>query len=518
MTVHFSHRLNLSEPDNSKPSALMRLAEQVGTNEKLHSIPRSFHKRPAYPPRTIDSLLELIKNGLSKDLSILEWIHLIVAKTEWDERNSEMSASSSRLIWDTARTNHRLRRILFFRLVHYFSGREHKKIATSLASTYASHFRRHYKLDELSLRILDGYSKQVGPKTLARESESMLKRPEQVIEQAGLPVLQSMMDSAYDCVVDSVVPEPSGEGQIDWLIDCLNHMGDGQQVKSAELILTRMREEAGSQYPNLLQWMKSKFNPRSANSKWSRLSDAAQLKLRDWLGFVNYADFENLINNILEGAERGHLSLEWHDKNRLSKRKTFWRQYSSHFKRIRALFPHKTLSLLLDFYKIEINNEIEELVQDGANETEVCIFDFEKCFIAEFFRGNASEITIYPHNQAYNEILFGHPRLSVNLLRALGGTKLDHVFLWQCNAEKILREEWKIFPNDNVQKYFQIDEKSNRPYNRNTGIQISSANDLAEREKKFARWREGFADLEHEAVICCRSHPEYGKILKAIGV
>jgi len=48
-----------------------------------------------------------------------------------------------------------------------------------------SHFRKEVTAKDLNLKILDGFASRHGPKTLAEESKSTLKRPEEVMETAG---------------------------------------------------------------------------------------------------------------------------------------------------------------------------------------------------------------------------------------------------------------------------------------------------------------------------------------------
>lgn len=517
MPVCFSHRLKLNVPKKRRPKALARLAETMGFSQHTIDYSKFGASCDFYPPREPEQLLELITEGHGDAMSMLEWIHLIGSKADWDRQNPQKASAASNLIWNSAFANRRLLRILFIRLAHHFSAPDRSSLADSIITSYRNHFRKNWNRDDLAISILDGYVRGAGPQTLAKESHSLLKQPADTLKIAGLPSLPSLVDPSLDCVVDHFLSNQRSSAQVEWLIECLCLMNSDQQIKAVDALLAGIHATDGQTYPKLLQWVREHYNPRIPGSNWKRLSDKGKAILQDWFGLVNYAEFEQIVDHILSLVGR-YIDLGYYDINRLKRRKIFWRQYSTHFSRIRVLLPRESLSLLQNFLKLEINGDIDELLDDGSENTEICIFDFERCLITEFFRGNGSEIRIFPQKRIYSDILFGTEKLSIKLIRSMGGKAMDHVFLWQNEVERVLRQDWNITPNKEVTRFFKTDEDAELPYDRNKGIIAPSPQKASERETKYQRWRKQITDIEHDAIQYCRFHPRFSEILMPIGI
>lgn len=125
------------------------------------------------------------------------------------------------------------------------------------------------------------------------------------------------------------------------------------------------------------------------------------------------------------------------------------------------------------------------LEDDGSDTTEVCIFDFGKWLVVEFFRGRGSETRLFPNNAKNQQLLFNESRLSVKRIRCLGGDKQDYVYFWQEFWTKWLAAK-QIHPNPDT-------EPSKTP----------TAEQLQNRQRKLERWQSEIERLEREAKTYC---------------
>jgi hypothetical protein len=227
--------------------------------------------------------------------------------------------------------------------------------------------------------------------------------------------------------------------QVNWLLRCLNEMSLFEhQVNAVNYLLIHVSKEVASKYPPLIAWVKDNY---SNAEKIHRLSEQARQKLREWIGAINYADFQSLVDLILQ-----RLQLENFEAKQLKSRSKFWSFYSDRFENIRILLPQKTFNTIGN----EIKQDIDILNDDVSDPTEICIFDFGEWFVVEFFRGRGSETRLLSKNSKNQQILFGQHQLSVKQIRCLGGDTHDHVYLWQYYCCQWLRSR-RIYPNPGTQ-------------------------------------------------------------------
>ena len=280
-------------------------------------------------------------------------------------------------------------------------------------------------------------------------------------------------------------------------------MSHSQQCQEVNRLLTMIAAEIGSGFLSIVEWLRQNYGPRTVNSRWSQLSPQAQLALREWIGAATWGDFDRMITVLINKLSSQLQTLSQNNnryqelnyqRNQLQRRKGFWSNYSDRFERLRILVPVST-----SWISQELTRDIDLLVNDGSNETEICIFDFGDWFIVEFFRGIGSEILMFNrHYSAHVEkTLFQSPNLSISDIRRLyrfGGEIHDHVFLWQYYAEKWLRTQHNIYPNDKITRFKGIPPKYNQ-FNHTTGLPTPTVDNQGIREERLARWRKDIENI-----------------------
>lgn len=456
---------NFPEPFSSPaskftPEQLVKLAKQLPDKQ--------------IPLPTVDKVIEDIKQNRVHEVTELEWIYCIHAKEKWDEENSHNSRQTSQLIWKVAINNKWLRHQLLWRLALYYDDRQ-DKLATSLARTCDILINSPLVNQFLPVKIMQAVVSNNSGLKLAEIScqENFTRKKFLNHIQNDLPVWIPQFSqfteciSSYFCTIDSPY-----EQQVKWLLHCLDEMSSEKQVNAVNHLLINVSKEVASNHPQLVEWMRDNYRN---GDKWNRLSDEAKEKLREWIGAVNYADFQNLVDLILP-------NLSDRDRPRqLKARQSFWANYSNSLQQLRILLTQNSLNLI----EHQLRGDFDVLEYDGSDTTEVCIFDFGKCLIVEFFRGKGSETRFFPNNHRNQQVLFQESGLSVKRIRALGGTAHDHVYLWQYYCRQWLGDKG-ICTNPGTEAY-------NEP----------TSQQSQKRQNSLEQWNTTIERLEREARDYC---------------
>jgi hypothetical protein len=288
--------------------------------------------------------------------------------------------------------------------------------------------------------------------------------------QGLLPTWITLFSEFIDYIVPyfSTIAFPNIQ-QVKWLLSCLDEMPNSQQIKAVNYLLTNVSNDIATRHSLLVDWLRNNYRN---GENWYKLSDPARQRLREWIGGINYGDFQKLVDILLH-----RLDLQDFESNQLSRRRDFWANYSNRFERLRILLP-KTSQIAIGY---QIQGDVDLLKDDGSDRTEVCIFDFGEWFVVEFFRGRGSEMRLLPKNTRNQQILFGETTLSVKLIRSLGGERHDHVFLWQVFVPSWLKNHGIV-------------ANSNTLPSRNP-----TADKLRERERRLEFWKKEIEYLELEA-------------------
>ena len=271
-------------------------------------------------------------------------------------------------------------------------------------------------------------------------------------------------------------------------------MNEQQQVAAVEELLLKIDPKVGSQYSELMNWLRENYGSSILNSLWHELSAEAKAAMRKWIGAVSYQDFQQLANFVLD-----RVYLAEHEHRRLKSRSGFWSNYSDRFERILILLPQSSVNILGTYL---YHQDVQILQEDGSEPTEVCIFDFGNWFVVEFFRGNGSETRIVPKNSETERQLF-NSQLSIKKLRCLGLNNPihDHLYCWQYFCERWLKER-NILPNRGT-TYFKGVPGRYSKYSIEQGLPKPSPENVIQRDRQLIRWRQNIALLEQEARKYC---------------
>ncbi len=469
MNVRFSP-LILPEYPRFLPHKLIEITKSLANSSSFTSLEK-LKDFPLMRSRSIELILADIQHGKANEVSRLEWVYCIqtmaIGAPEYLEAVSDT-------IWQFATQDLWLSRLLLWRLALYHSGQSEDALAQKLAECFPNFASIIKRSQPIPVKIIEAFTRaQPGEEVCAIAFEHFLT-PKELLNSANLPPGISVVKKALDYVArhfsDLKLPK---EQQVEWLIHCLNEMSLQQQFSAVEVLLTQVPIKVGGSFPSLVAWLRKHYNPQVTGERWYKLSEGAKRALREWIGAVNYGDFANLVDRLLNV-----LSLEKWERNQLESRRKFWFDYSNRFERIRILLPQTSVTALENRV---FTTDIETLGIDGSAPTEVCIFDFGEWFVVEIFRGTGSETRLFRRNAQTEQVFFGSPKLSVKKIRRLGGEKHDHVFLWQVYCPEWLQNKG-IYPNPGTPPPRQPTEE-----------------DKQKRPGKLKWWKHEIKKLEREA-------------------
>lgn len=424
------------------------------------------------PLPTVDRVIQAIKQGNSEKITKLEWIYCINVKGRWDTKNLHIARETSELIWKVAINHVWLRHLLLWRLVLQDIETQENSLPESLIKSFDILANSVEMSDLLVIKVVQCIiSKNSGYKLAEIACQHNFTHLEFIETiRNDLPVWIPKLK----LLPEYISPYFSSLGflnqqKVHWFLRCLNEMSLEHEINAVNHLLTHISNDVVIQYPQIVNWVRQNYG---SGDKWYRLSEAAKQKLREWIGAVNYGDFQKLVDLILH-----RLYLQKYEDNQLRKRRDFWADYSNRFQRLRILLPQSSLNAIRN----QFNGDVDILDNDGSDPTEICIFDFGDWLVAEFFRGKGSETRLFPNNSTNQQLLFGQSKLSVKQIRCLGGDRHDHKYLWQHFCRQWLSRHG-IHLNPGTKPH-----------------QIPTEQKLQERESKLPQWRSEIEQLEREA-------------------
>lgn len=477
---------SLHLPDFSplKPSQLLEFSKSLGEQEPPTPIIPTITN--PIKPRTFEEISKDIENNQIDKITNLEWIYLVYFK-------SDNNLKLCQLIWNVAKQKQWLKNRLLWNLILYYGNEGNNKkriLSESLVNSFSVDFLDQADFQDLvTLKIIESLKK--APADLAKLSLTFKITPKDLLKTYQLPHWIKKVEDALTTVAEVFVSSRDIQYET-WLINCLEEMLSEDQIKAINYLLINLSVETAGTLPNLVEWVKLNFKPQNSNSKWHQLSGKAKEALRKWIGAVNYNDFQNIVELLLEKNNELNI-LDW-EQNQLEKRKDFWANYSDRFERIRILLPQKSINALGQY----LPKNVDLLIEDGSD-TEVCIFDFGDWFIVEFFRGEKTETRLFNRSQnpQLEQKLFGSSQVSVKCLRCLKPCEIhDHVFCWQTYCEKWLRAR-NILPNEGTVFFKGLPNKYSK-YSQD-GLPTPSYEDQQERNRKLDQWKYKISQIESEA-------------------
>lgn len=459
--------------------------------------------RPA-PQLDIHKIKGKILQNQARDISRIEWFWIITSNQAWQGISHEEGQQLAIEIWAIALELYG--HVNFFELHNddcwLLKELAHRLLCQNQGQKLANFFIKGWydfpnnrcpseaKLVFEVLKIIQSYHGSTIEQQLLRLTYQYKLLPSQLWAKtdAILPRLDCLKQYFYQLPYFFKNIGNNIAISIQFFIDVLENINDfaseDEQAQVVDLCLIQWQVAFFDDKTRLLQWFIKEYHK---TPKSSLLSSEAIAKLYQLVGVISYQVFDSIVKSVIR-----NIKLESHEQRWLNDRKEFWKNYTERFVDIRVFLPSKSSALFTN----DITNQVSILENDGSEESEVCIFELENgMLIVEIFRGEGGDLRIFSNQ--YKNFLFTQS-LSIQKIRALGGERHDHKFLWQYFCEKLLREKYKIFPNKNTSLFYGLPPKYAN-YSFVTGLPTPPPEKIQEREKKLSYWIKKIENLERQA-------------------
>ncbi|MFT4941071.1 MAG: hypothetical protein ACI88A_004132 [Paraglaciecola sp.] len=243
-----------------------------------------------------------------------------------------------------------------------------------------------------------------------------------------------------------VIPRGPTNAEQQWWVDCQDEVPASETIRQLEILVPKLAVVDSGGPIDI--WLQKFCLPNSPDTIWPRLSKATQDSLARLYNVTSY----DLVKKFFAGLRQtsGDMSLADADPNRLQRRIDFWSEYSDSFLNVRFLLTERTHILLKSQFNFDSSRFTIMSNTPQNNRSEICIFEFDKWIVIEFFRGY-EPLKIYNKERfLYTDRLFSIKKIDAQIINQLPAElHHDHEFLWQYYCKIMLQKQCRIYPNVN---------------------------------------------------------------------
>ncbi len=437
-----------------------------------------------FPLRQTREIIRLLKTGMFEDISILEWLILFEDSAVWKElKTDDQVADLCATIFKAILKYSRLKTLTATRSVRFIEGDD-----VHFPSVLLDYFGLLTEAadNEATKRLFETISN-----AYKGDYEAILDRsveedffPEDFLEQCDLAHTGDIGSKIIDEIPNKVLSLDVTQ-HAEWIHECLLRLDDGRLPKTIDAIIksfTRLDDSSA-----VIHWIQQNCDPRNESTYWNRLSPDSQRTLSRHLDFGCFHKVEDIVEEITRHATT--LRLEEYELRQLKSRRLFWSHYQSRISNVRILVPKTAAE--------EIPRDVYSTTLRDEHGTEVIILEFDRHIIVDFLRATADEIRIFPKNTRNRYLLFEEENLSLNDIRSAHQNDVhDHRWCWQWSAEKWLREQFSITPDESVKRFRGLPPDLS-VYEKGIGLPTPDQEDLARRNQELAKWEFDFYKREN---------------------
>jgi hypothetical protein len=389
--------------------------------------------------KDIKTIVKRLNNG--ETISEVEWIILLRSEERYQALSAVESKSIVSIVWenlikDEVRYNKCLIKVVAG------VARGFNAIADSLITSFPNKIKTYQKEDS-----------KIKTDVVRSLLQQDYLRCGRVILGTNLPVIDwfkryefeargDHITSICNMAVD-IVPSSPGTDELSWWLSCQEPLVVEQTINQLEKLLKKVTYvESGSSFDI---WINENCLPKSKQTYWHSLTLNAQQKLKSFYNITNYSVVEKLFEHLRDTSIDPSLE-EWESRN-LKSRIDFWSSYSNSFKKVRFILTARSYRLLKDSFNFDTARITVLDDTNQNNQSEICIFEFDTCFVIERFRNNF-DMGILEKSETRDKLLFVN-----NICNAIQVTGLqpdgshDHINDYQYFAREYLSKTWSIRAN-----------------------------------------------------------------------
>lgn len=468
----------------STPNKMIELAK--GIEAKEWTPEKSIN---AFPPKTVEEILRLLRDKQSDAITILDWITLFDSKDVWSSsRSKEEIAATTALIYKAIQADSALTHLTLFRALLTIDGTGN--VLPEVLLDYLHRLKKY--LEGISLQLLDIalFARDGQFVSIASKAAAIDLSIDQFYAKFHLPRCTNLKRKTVKAL-------PSLIGTLDlpsydkWLVKVIAELHRDDAVHVINEIL-KVDNENLKTAVELISWFEKYCHPRVEDSLWFEISNTSRGCLRKLIRVSEFYRFKQLVRLLRDENLSDELGLDEKDKNQIRKRAIFWEHYDARMLSLRVLVSRNTMSKLPQFMT---NSAWLESLEDEVG-SEIVIMEFDQHIIVEFLRGGTSEVRLFNKSTRNANLLLKTKLLSIQLIRqAFQDDVHDHVFMWQWSCEAWLRKAFKILPNDDVVAFKGLPPKVNA-YSLKHGLPMPDDELIARRAEELEPWFASFFERE----------------------
>lgn len=476
-------------PSVIEPKRMMRLAHQL----KSEKAEWASNKNPdVFPPKTVDEIIDLLLRGDYQAVTILDWLHLLDSKDDWDAEHSKQEiADSSVSIFNAALQDASVLQLLLFRASITLDGQINK-----FPSVLFSHL--HLLKGKLSDHWAVMLQTVISARdddfiTIARTCRHNLLVPEEFFDQLGLPLCTNLKEKTVRSL-KLTIEECNGAELAQWITVLLRDIPEYEHFNIASAALSNPNAKYLHEHAHIVEWFDKNCHPHSKTGYWGRLESSAREILGDLIDIADYGQIRRLAHALRSLTVSKALGLQEWEENHIQQRSLFWSHYSDKMLSIRITVPESTHTLLTrtadetGFRPRRLEKLLPSKLAPEDEEVELIIIEFKTYLFIEVLRGGNGILRCFENTSTNRTILLEESFSMRKLLEMRVFEYHDHEFCWQNSAEEWLRATLGITPNDHVKKFVGLPPDKSI-YDPKTGLPPLGDLETKERERKLGFWR-----------------------------
>lgn len=447
--------------------------------------------KTSYPPKQPRDVLDLIRQGDTKHISLVEWNRFISVSNMWEEIEQSKDVDDVILsVFSEAEVNAEFRQLLMLKAV--LTLEHNKEMLPTLLFSYLPILSKSLKgidSERFNFLVLLNQENSKGICNLLFKNQVL---PHQLLSYFGWPTYTKLLKMLEGIFVSNL-------SDLDWwenekyLFSSLKHLKGNNQIFFVEHTLLNLKNRKIT--TDLEKWLVSHCSPEKEGNLWSQLSSTAKEVLVKHFKFSLFKIHERLIERYINDSIG---SIDSNEDPKASKRMRsrigFWSNYSD------RVLNSRLLVLKDEDYKQNTSDDgfkvssIEPLC--ASQPTEIIILEFEKLVIVDQLRPKGAAVRIFNSEYSSVSTLINQPISSERDILILHQDEIhDHGMFWQWSLESLLRQKYKLTPNPGLVRFNSLSNKFNK-YIHGKGLPRLDKEQKGVRVDKLQEWTESFMRLE----------------------
>jgi len=247
--------------------------------------------------------------------------------------------------------------------------------------------------------------------------------PREALAGLGLPrlTLNKRAPLQVACVEVFVAMRDQRVNRLAWLQSICN-----EGVAPVEALLMGLASKDAASLGSVRSWVMKHYGRVGGSSGWSKLSTAAQQRLRTWEASTRYDDYRAVVNAML--THHSMVGMNKLERKELRARLWFWDCFRDRIQDVRIVLSPGAREAL----KQEAPDLLSRVHSAAGEKTSFCLFDLGSHQVVDVLTGTVREVRIHGPAVGTSKGLFEleHPRL--DWVRSVSALQIhDTGIFWQ---------------------------------------------------------------------------------------